>query len=268
MHLPFRSCFFSSWTTHHPHTSPKTILLPTIHSLVAREKVKSGSKFFGKRVSYILVFHHQHEQRKQHLANCIKIQFLTSKRNERQPLSQVLSTFSAVEQDRFNAFRRNTFARDVVSSFVTSSLVNASRHVQTHRKIELGMTSSQSASPTVDAQHLKYLSDCVAPGTSVQIIFTVRTVAKIYAQRLLQSARNLATERNHGHDVALLPEHILEAYQQRVRNGVDPGFFMQADVGIARGAIQMSSLDSLELKKNVDITVEAQDECDKLSKKE
>lgn len=123
-----------------------------------------------------------------------------------------------------------------------------------------------SAPPTVDAQHLKRLADCVAPGSSAQITFTVRTVAKIYAQRLVQSARNLATERNHGHDVALLPEHILEAYQQRVRDGVDPGFFMQTDVGIARGAIQMSSLDALELKKNVKITVEAQDEYDKLRK--
>jgi len=186
----------------------------------------------------------------------------SEKENESQPLSQVLSTFSAVEQDRFNAFRRSTFARNVVSSFVTSCLVNASRHVQTQRKIGL-----QSAPPTVDAQHLKRLSDCVAPGSSVHITFAVSTVAKIYAQRLVQRARNLATERNHGNDVALLPENILEAYQQRVRDGADPGFFMQADAGTARGAIQMSSLDALELKKRVEITVEAQDECDKLLKK-
>merc|ERR1719469_1270838 len=56
----------------------------------------------------------------------------------------------------------------------------------------------------------------------------VSTLAKMYVQKLIQSARALATVEGCHHDVKILPHHLQEAHRTGVRAGVDPGFFMQS----------------------------------------
>ena len=147
-----------------------------------------------------------------------------------------------------------------MANYVASCLVNASRTVQYQQKNRNLCTPS--VPPTMDLQLLRPLSNFVATGTSSQIALAVTTISKIYAQRLVKSARDLKTEKNNCDDGPLLPENILEAYQQRVKAGVDPGFFMSTNVAMIRGAIRMPSFHVLDLKKNIRSTNQAQIDCD------
>ncbi len=74
------------------------------------------------------------------------------------------------------------------------------------------------------------LSNLVAPGTSSKITAVVTTLAKINAQRLVQSARIIAT-RDFKYDPTkpLLPKHLLEAHRRQMRNqNGNNGFFMKS----------------------------------------
>jgi|EP00979_Chaetoceros_neogracilis_P001801 hypothetical protein len=132
---------------------------------------------------------------------------------------------------------------------------------------KIGNSSVPSVAPSMNVQTLRPLSEYVAPDTSSQIIVAVTTIAKIYAQRLVKSARDLKTEKNNGDDGALLPENILEAYHQRVKAGIDPGFFMHGDFGSLRGTIRTPSLNALDLKTNIEMTIQAQIDCDNIEEK-
>ncbi len=81
---------------------------------------------------------------------------------------------------------------------------------------------------TATHTHTK-LSDLVAPGAASKITAVVTTLAKINAQRLIQSARNIATnDYNYDQNKPLLPQHLMEAHrrQSRNQNGKNNGFFM------------------------------------------
>lgn len=120
-------------------------------------------------------------------------------------MAQVLSTFSRLEQSRFEAFRRSTFPRDVISKYVAHCIMQRS-HVLTSNK--------QPSQPI--------LSHMCAPGQAEEITIVVNTLAKAYAQRLVTAARRLAPE-----EVPIQPKHILQAFEERKIQGLDPGFFLQ-----------------------------------------
>ena len=235
-------------------------------------------------------------------------------------MSQVLSTFSAMEQERFAAFRRCTFANDAVSEYVASCLVMHSRDRERWRQrgLDLGGdrgmgirdpssilnddgnsdAAAKSGSPNYDAEgnanistdnstnvitstintstiisnkttssaapkssKIKPLSEYVAHGTSQRITMAVTTIAKIYAQRLVQSARELASQKGYSDNERLLPAHVLEAHRMRVRSGADPGLFMQPaplenSTDIGNGSKMIS------LKQKLDEAMKAQEMYD------
>merc|ERR1712161_115599 len=54
---------------------------------------------------------------------------------EGQTMAQVLSTFSKLEQSRFEAFRKASFPRDAISKYVAHCLIN-----EQHRSLSNGFT--------------------------------------------------------------------------------------------------------------------------------
>ena len=116
-------------------------------------------------------------------------------------MAQVLSTFSRLEQSRFEAFRRATFPSDAISKYVAHCLLQQD---PTRRK------------------QVPVLSHVCAPGQSEEIVIVVNTLAKAYAQRLVTAARRAAPD-----DTPIQPQHILDAFQERQAQGLDPGFFLQ-----------------------------------------
>jgi hypothetical protein len=115
-------------------------------------------------------------------------------------MAQVLSTFSRLEQSRFEAFRRATFPSDAISKYVAHCLLQQD--------------------PT--RKQAPVLSHVCAPGQSEEIAIVVNTLAKAYAQRLVTAARRAAPD-----DTPIQPQHILHAFQERQAQGLDPGFFLQ-----------------------------------------
>lgn len=120
-------------------------------------------------------------------------------------MAQVCSTFSRIEQSRFEAFRRAAFPSDAISTYVAQCLID--EHGETNRA--------------------PVLSELVAPGQSEEICIVVSTLAKAYAQRLVTTARLLAGSPSE----RIQPEDVMKAFQQRKDEGKDPGFFMQAAAG-------------------------------------
>jgi hypothetical protein len=205
-------------------------------------------------------------------------------------MKQVLSTFSKLEQSRFEAFRKASFPGDAIGTYVAHCLMN-----EQHRSISTGDKSTSSerggneeaaatvatntsstASIVSNSTRLRYLrpttatttttaatstrrkqkpilSDVVATGQSGDITVVVSTLAKAYAQRLVLAARKYSIERRsrrkisvhdensnndddddeeeeeeEEEDIAISPEDILKAYDDREVRGLDPGFFLQA----------------------------------------
>ena len=85
------------------------------------------------------------------------------------------------------------------------------------------------------------LSDLVAPGTASKITAVVTTLAKINAQRLIQSARNLATnDYNYDSNQPILPQHLLEAHRRQGRNqSGKSGFFMDLSSSTSAGSVML-----------------------------
>jgi hypothetical protein len=146
-------------------------------------------------------------------------------------MAQVCSTFSRIEQSRFEAFRRAAFPGDAISKYVAQCLID--EHGETKR------------SPI--------LSEVVAPGQAEEICIVVSTLAKAYAQRLVTAARTLAGSPNE----AIEPEHILQVFQERQSRGQDPGFFLQA-----AGSKTVLKDDNYRRKRLA--ALKAQDDHDKL----
>merc|ERR1719491_364718 len=180
-------------------------------------------------------------------------------------MAQALSTFLPSEQARFEAFRRSKFPAEAVSTFVSSCLMDASlkKYAQRERTrhylgaagygVQQPQPSSAISAASIARKNLALgsdplamyptrtrrqeggggstppdLKDIVAPDTSQEITLVVSTLAKMYAQKLIKSARALSTVEGYHHDAKLLPRHLLEAHRHRVRAGMDPGFFMQS----------------------------------------
>lgn len=197
---------------------------------------------------------------------------------EGQLMSRALSTFDASEQERFEAYRRSTFAGDAVSKFVSQCLLDASedrykartdaRHlvnpeteegssnsfgVRTTPRIENALKTRPSlihrnnqdsggGSDTTNGH--QRLAQLVATDTAPEITVVVSTLAKNYAQRLIQAARAVATQKGKSLQDAIDPTDLLDAHTHRNRAGLDPGFFGAASSGervFASGSGPMSN---------------------------
>ena len=88
-------------------------------------------------------------------------------------MAQMLTTFSSLEQSRFQAYKRATFAADTVEQWVAACLQDRYQD-----------TTSTSTSTT----YPRPLEDLVAPGQAQDIGLVVAIAAKIYAQRLVAEA--------------------------------------------------------------------------------
>lgn len=148
------------------------------------------------------------------------LQYCRTATAEGKQMAQVLSTFSRLEQSRFEAFRKAAFPGDAISKYVAHCLIH-----EQHRPISVGGADSAAAEPPsfrtripgaekgpydrdgkakARLRHLrpsahyrrrKVLSELVAPGEAQDITVVVSTLAKEYAQRLVLAARRYATER-------------------------------------------------------------------------
>lgn len=186
-------------------------------------------------------------------------------------MSQVLSTFNTTEQDRFAAFRRSAFASDAISDYVAYCLVKHSNEANRQRRkgLELGAEDLGISSPSsskIEAltseqplSSVAGLKEYVAPGTASRISLIVGTISKIYAQRLVKSARNVATEKGMNSAQRILPEHVMEAHIRRSNAGVDPGFYMQPKT---QGIAPPSNFKASLVKRKMDEALAAQNVYD------
>jgi hypothetical protein len=157
---------------------------------------------------------------------------------EGQEMKQVLSTFSKLEQSRFEAFRKASFPGDAIGTYVAHCLIN-----EQHRSVSTGGDNksgterggegnaeavsgeaASTASIVSNSTRLRYLrpttttttaaaatskrkkkkpilSDVVATGQSGDITVVVSTLAKAYAQRLVLAARKYSIERRNKHKI-------------------------------------------------------------------
>lgn len=68
------------------------------------------------------------------------------------------------------------------------------------------------------------------PGSGDEIGMVVSTAAKVYAQRLVAAAAQIAGRDNASGSTKtpLQPQHVWQAVQERQQAGLDPGFFLQS----------------------------------------
>lgn len=113
-------------------------------------------------------------------------------------MAQVLSTFSRLEQSRFEAFRRAVFPRDAIARYVAHCLIEE-QHQPLSRGVSAAassMSKPNSSQPDVKRPRREpILSEVVAPGQAEDIAIVVSTLAKAYAQRLVTAARRHAANR-------------------------------------------------------------------------
>jgi chemotaxis protein histidine kinase CheA len=163
---------------------------------------------------------------------------------EGRTMAQVLSTFSRLEQSRFEAFRRATFCGDAISRYIAQCMiqtqeqryglaalppppaaVGATESVMTTHPSDSLNNDRRAAGATTTTRTLQQpplLEHLCAPDHAEEITIVVSTLAKSYAQRLVTAARRAATD-----DTRILPKHILQVYRERQASGLDPGFFLQ-----------------------------------------
>lgn len=146
-------------------------------------------------------------------------------------MSQMLSTFSKVEQSRFEAFRCARFSPSVIENWVAAVLSDRYR-----------------------LDECRELNDLVLPNQSADIVMVVSTLAKTYAQRLVWEASKLNKDVN----VPLQPHHIRTAWEDRKRRGLDPGLFLQP---AARSDTPLESTDNYDMRHMAALA--AQEEYDK-----
>jgi hypothetical protein len=160
------------------------------------------------------------------LISCF-LKFCSTATADGQMMAQMLSTFSKLEQSRFEAFRRSTVPADAVHEWLAACL--ADRY--------------SISPPSAGAGKSRSLADLVQPGQADSISMVVATLAKVYAQRLVSAAQSLALEdSNNGNNNEgvtadepqnpLQPRHLCRAWEHRKRQGLDPGFFLQANEGL------------------------------------
>jgi len=152
-------------------------------------------------------------------------------------MAQVCSTFSRLEQSRFEAFRRATFPADAISKYVAHCLID------------------EHGGGEGPKRRAPILSELCAPGQAEEICIVVSTLAKAYAQRLVTAARRLAENPNQ----PTTPEHLLQAFHDRQAKGLDPGFFFQPAPTKTKSALKEDSYQRKRLA-----ALKAQEDYDKL----
>jgi len=162
-----------------------------------------------------------------------------------QMMAQMLSTFSKIEQSRFEAFQRVSFRVDAVGDWVAGCL--------SHR---------------LGAQSNLPLEDLVASGQAGEIRTVVAVLAKTYTQRLVQAAAKMvASKTTNNPNVmdpmsggpCLQPSDILRALEERQAQGLDPGFFLQN--ANERPSLVLEPKESFEQKRLA--AFQAQEEYDR-----
>jgi len=156
-------------------------------------------------------------------------------------MAKILSTFSKMEQSRFEAFKRVSFPCNAIRDYVAHCL--AERQQQQRHVPPRGNQVFAATGPP-------QLADLVVPGQDEEITIVVTTLAKAYAQRLVAAAKQVQQQQQQsasstaagyaasasggaggdttsGSAAALQPEHVLQAYYARTQQGQDPGFFLQ-----------------------------------------
>jgi len=165
-----------------------------------------------------------------------------------QLMFNALNQLNQNDQSRFEAYKRCTLPSDAISNFIASSLLHLNKDSARHRMncIDLlggvsnnignneSLLGELNASERDAATNHKYdeirpsLAKLVAPGNAGKITSIVSTLAKINAQRLVQSARMIASSEGYDADKKLLPRHLAEAHRIKSKHG--SGFFMQGNV--------------------------------------
>lgn len=133
-------------------------------------------------------------------------------------MARLLSTFSALEQSRFEAYQRVSLPADIIQRWVTTCIVH---------RLEDPM---QIHHPSNRCR--RTLQDCVTPGCHAEITTVVAVAAKIYAQRLVSAAvqiqshaRQQSSSSSQSHE-PLQPHHLWRALMERRERGLDPGFYL------------------------------------------
>jgi hypothetical protein len=130
-----------------------------------------------------------------------------------QIMANLLSFFKTQEHSRFRAFKRSAFSTNTIKDWLAVCL---SQHYS------LGT--------------VRRLEDWVIPGQVDSIGATAAALAKVYAQRLVRAAMELRQKddaQKSSSDTAvdihrpLSPQWIRQAWEERTRQGLDPGFFLQ-----------------------------------------
>lgn len=206
-----------------------------------------------------------------------------------QMMAQMLSTFSKLEQSRFEAFQRSSLDAASVQDFVAACLVHRHNdgggdHLRRGRIVPSRPVAGAAAATTLPTSRTTVspsLDDLVAPGQAADVALAVSTLAKVYAQRLVASALAERQRRDrlavfdgddNDNDRAkdphrpLEPYELLRAHQSRVSQGLDPGFFLQAHEGVvpsrldplaSRDAHRQQHLAALEAQDAYDAAVAA-----------
>ena len=131
-------------------------------------------------------------------------------------MAQMLSTFSKVEQSRFEAFQRSRLASEHVADW-TAACLSHCWNLTTPRALQ----------------------DLVAVGQAPEITLVVSVLAKIYAQRVVQTAVKMRQQQQStmesstsssttNTNTPLTVNQLRAAWQERQNQGLDPGFFLQA----------------------------------------
>ena len=177
-------------------------------------------------------------------------------------MAKILSTFSKVEQSRFEAFKRVTFPADAISKYVAHSLAERQRYQQCPDTNQQSLLAKGSKIPK--------LQDLVVPGQEEEITTVVATLAKVYAQRLCAAAKThqqqQSTAKNGSANGPIQPEHVMHAYYARKDQGQDPGFFLQPNEGLAipdNGKDQVKRVAALAAQEDLDRLLEEYNQKEK-----
>jgi len=204
-------------------------------------------------------------------------------------MAQMVSTFSKLEQSRFEAFRRSTVPANAIQEWLAACLTDRYRIHDNNNK------------------NIRTLSDLVQPGQADSISMVVATLAKVYAQRLVSAARVAAQQQDAAKQTAavaatnnnntntnsvsssseapaisgadsasyneqpqqqqyqspLEPRHVWQALRERQTQGMDPGFFLQENEGLQWNSTVHSTHDRRRLA-----ALQAQEEYDAFMKSE
>jgi hypothetical protein len=161
-------------------------------------------------------------------------------------MAQMLSTFSKVEQSRFEAFQRARLSPQHVGDWIAACLCHRWNLAGDHRS----------------------LRDLVAVGQAPEISLVVASLAKIYSQRIVQTAiqQRGDSKGDHNGGGPLTVEDLRAAHTERQREGLDPGFFLQAADERPVAALRRRQSQLYEQQRLA--ALEAQDKYDRFVKEQ